>query len=142
MKPNEEDEMTLALKTIINMYVQVCSFSKPIILFRNLGCLKLFRRNHYKNIWRVEFLEKVMHIIQLSYVLQSLFSQQEAHFINWWDSLDANKSICWVTTLRYIFSKIVGLSFHSEESILFTKSNVVLHNSIYQADTPLLLGYF
>ena len=50
LKPNEEDEMALALKTIINMYVQVRSFSKPIILFRNLGCLKLFRRNHYKNI--------------------------------------------------------------------------------------------
>lgn len=83
-----------------------------------------------------------MHIIQLSYVLQSLFSQQEAHFINWWDSLDANKSICWVTTLCYIFSKVLGLSFHSEESILFTKSHVVLHNSIYQADTPLLLGCF
>ena len=45
-------------------------FPKPGILFRSSECLKLLRRNHYKNIWRVEFVEKVMHIIQLSHVLQ------------------------------------------------------------------------
>ena len=36
-------------------------FPKPGILFRSSECLKLLRRNHYKNIWRVEFVEKVMH---------------------------------------------------------------------------------
>ena len=32
-------------------------FPKPGILFRRFECLKLLRRNHYKRISRVEFVE-------------------------------------------------------------------------------------
>ena len=52
------------------MYIQVCLFSKARDIVQKFQCLKLLRRNHYKNIWRVKFVEKVMHIIQLSHVLQ------------------------------------------------------------------------
>ena len=45
------------------------------IMFNKSECLKPLTRNHYKNIWRVEFAEKVMHIIQLSHVLQGEVDQ-------------------------------------------------------------------
>ena len=45
-------------------------FPRPGILFRSSECLKLLTRNHYKKIWRVEFVEKVMRIIYLYHVLQ------------------------------------------------------------------------
>ena len=49
-------------------------FQSQKYLFRSYLCYdeRILRRNHYKNIWRrrVEFVEKVMLIVQLSHVLQ------------------------------------------------------------------------
>ena len=67
---SDEDVKVFTLKAIVKMYIEVCSFTKPRNNVWSLKYLKLLRRNHCRNIWRLEFVEKVMHIIQISDVLQ------------------------------------------------------------------------
>ena len=52
------------------------------ILFRSLNCLKLLRIDYYKNIWRVAIVEKVTHIIQVSYVLYGEVAQVSFSYLN------------------------------------------------------------
>ena len=78
-------------------------FRKPGILLWSSECLKLITRNYYKNIWRVEFVEKVMHIIQLSHVLQGeivqvFFFIQTHTLIAWLQSFSS-----WMEWLPILF---------------------------------------
>ena len=68
-------------------------FPKQEILFRSYECEKPLRRNHYKNIWRVEFVEKLMHIMQLALVLQDEVVQVFFAFLIHTDGLVAEFSV-------------------------------------------------
>ena len=83
-------------------------FLKPGILFRSSECLKLLRRNHYKNIWRVEFVEKVMHIIQLSHVLQGEVVQVFFYSNTYTDCLIAEFPVLEHLCSVYLYPIIVG----------------------------------
>ena len=89
-------------KQLSRFIFNYANFPKPGILFRKSEWLKLLTRNHYKNIWRVEFVEKVMHIIQLSHILQGEVVQVFFLFkhIHWLFSCRVSSS--W-TPLQYLF---------------------------------------
>ena len=51
-------------------------------MFRSLKCLKILRIDDYKNIWRVAVVEKVAHIIQVSFVLYGEVAQVSFSCLN------------------------------------------------------------
>ena len=56
VKPDEDIYKDIHIKNN-SQDIYYAYFPKPGILFRSFEWLKLFKRNHYKNIWRLEFAE-------------------------------------------------------------------------------------
>ena len=81
VKP-DEDVKVFTLKESWRFMHNLANCPKLEILFRSLKCLKLLRIDYYKNIWRVAVVEKVAHIIQVSYVLYGEVAQVSFSCLN------------------------------------------------------------